>query len=81
MTLVDPFLTRQQFRGASEEARFPLLPKSVHELYLPHMSSGAVYDRNCECEWQRVQDWGHSQRGVKQMVQNTGLVSFHSQVL
>lgn len=77
MTLVDPFLTRQQFRGAPKEARFPFLPQTVRVLYLPHMSSGAVYERNFECEWQRVQDQGHSQCGVKQVVQNTGLVSFH----
>lgn len=74
MTLVDPFLTRQQFHGDPKEARFPLLPKNVCVLYLPHMSSGAVYDRNFECEWLHVQDQGHSQRGVKQMVQNTALV-------
>ncbi|CAN8209560.1 unnamed protein product [Coccothraustes coccothraustes] len=74
-------LQGQQFRGAPKEARFPLLPKTVRVLYSPRMSSGAVYGRNFDCEWQHVQDQGHSQCGVKQMVQSTGLVSFHSQVL
>lgn len=81
MTLVDPFLCSQQFHGVCKEAQFPLLPKTMRVLYLLHMSSRAVYDRNFDCKWQRVQDGSHSQCGVKQMVQNIGLVSFHSQVL
>ena len=49
--------------------------------YLPHTSSGTVYDRNFEHVCKHLQDQDHSQCMVKEIMQNTDSISLHPQVL
>lgn len=48
---------------------------------LPLTSSGTVYGRNFECVCEDLQDGGHSQCMVKEVVHNAAAISLHSQVL